>query len=85
MRKETIQAPVLVYRFLREIEVKHLQFLPLVEPQGDGGVSSRTARPEAVGDFLCTVFDESTGRDLGRLRALPPAVHLLKTLVQIGP
>jgi uncharacterized protein len=84
LHAKNVHAPTLVYRFFRDLGVKHLQFLPLVELQRDnpGAVSSRTARPEATGDFLCTVFDEWIARDLGRLvvqffdEALRPAMQL---------
>ncbi len=64
-----VAAPALVYRFFRELGVKYLQFLPLVEAEtgAPDGVSARTARPEAIGEFLCSVFDEWTRRDLGRV------------------
>ncbi len=81
---KNVQAPTLVYRFFRELGVKHLQFLPLVELQRDtpSGVSSRTAPPEALGEFLCIVFDAWIERDLGRIvvqffdEALRPAMGL---------
>ena len=52
-----VQVPTAVYRFFKEIDVESLQFLPLVEPLGDGRVSPRTVPAEALGAFLCTVFD----------------------------
>jgi uncharacterized protein len=55
-----------VYDFFRELGVTHLQFLPLVAPV-DGGVSSATAPAEAVGEFLCRVFDRWIQRDVGRM------------------
>ena len=66
---QNVHSPTLVYRFLREIGTRYLQFLPLVEPSGDGqrGVSSRTAPPEAYGAFLCAVFDEWVRHDIGRV------------------
>lgn len=84
LHAKNVQAPIPVYRFFRELGVKHLQFLPLVELQCDdpGTASSLTARPEALGDFLCTVFDEWIAHDLGRLvvqffdEALRPAMQL---------
>jgi uncharacterized protein len=84
LHAENVQAPTRVYDFFRELGLKSLQFLPLVERQegAPGGVSARTARPEAVGDFLCAVFDEWISRDLGRVvvqffdEALRPALGL---------
>ena len=77
-------APTRVYRFFRELGVRYLQFLPLVERDSTGfnGVTARTAPPERIGDFLCRVFDEWVGHDLGRVgiqffeEALRPACGL---------
>jgi uncharacterized protein len=62
--------PVEVYRFFKEIGARYIGFLPLVEPQpdGEGGVSSRTVPAEELGTFLCTVFDEWKTRDIGRVK-----------------
>ncbi len=76
--------PERVYDFFRELGVGFLQFLPLVEPRpgAPGGVSPRTAPPTAIGEFLCSVFDTWTARDLGRVviqlfdEALRPALGL---------
>ncbi len=55
--------PVKVYRFLKEIGSTHLQFISIVEPQPDGGVSYRSVNPKKYGTFLCGVFDEWLRRD----------------------
>ncbi len=52
--------PDRVYDFFRSLGVTHLQFLPLVA--GDAA-----AMPEAVGDFLCRVFDRWISADVGRI------------------
>jgi uncharacterized protein len=49
--------PLEVHRFFRELGATHLQFLPLVAREGQG-VSAATPAPEAIGAFLCEVFDE---------------------------
>jgi uncharacterized protein len=61
-----ISDPPGVYGFFRELGVTHLQFLPLVAPDG-AGVSAATAAPEAIGGFLCAVFDQWIRQDLGRV------------------
>jgi uncharacterized protein len=84
LHAQNVRAPMRVYRYFRELGVRYLQFLPLVAPQSDTpcGVSPQTARPEATGDFLCSVFDEWIGHDLGRMviqffdEALRPALGL---------
>lgn len=70
-----------VYRFLRRIGVRHMQFIPHVERIGRCGalagpptgqtsgfeLSPWTAPPEGYGRFLCTVFDEWCRKDVGRV------------------
>jgi len=56
-------SPLEVYRFFRELGATHLQFLPLVQPAG----GREAAPPEAVGAFLCRVFDDWIRHDLGRI------------------
>jgi uncharacterized protein len=59
-----------VYRFFKQIKATHIGFLPLVEPLPDmeGAVSASTVPSEAFGAFLCTIFDEWTSQDIGRVR-----------------
>jgi uncharacterized protein len=61
-----VQHPIQVYRFFKQIKAQYVEFLPLVEPQpdGEGGVSKRTVPAEALGDFLCTIFDEWMSQDI---------------------
>ncbi len=61
-----VHAPAAVYRFFKDLGVRYLQFLPLVERAGDG-VSDRTVPAEAFGEFLCAVFDEWVRWDVGRI------------------
>lgn len=65
---ENVQAPTSVYRFFKELGVRHLQFLPLVErrPGGDG-VSERTVPAAAYGTFLCAIFDDWVRHDIGQI------------------
>ena len=65
----TVQQPTQVYRFFKQIGARYITFLPLVEPRPDaeGGVSRRSVPAEAWGDFLCTVFDEWMGQDVGQV------------------
>jgi uncharacterized protein len=67
---ESVQHPIEVYRFFKQIGVQYVGFLPLVEPRpyADGGVSNRTVPAQAWGAFLCTVFDEWLSQDIGRLK-----------------
>jgi uncharacterized protein len=60
--------PVQIYDFLRRLGSSFLQFIPIVEPDGAGGVTDRTVRPEPYGRFLCAIFDEWRCRNhVGRI------------------
>ncbi len=67
---ENVGFPLQVYRFFKQIQAQYMTFLPLVEPDpdGKGGVSSRTVPPEAWGTFLCTIFDEWKAEDIEKLK-----------------
>ena len=78
----TVADPAGVYGFFRELGVTHLQFLPLVSSGSGRGVHPAAAAPEAIGAFLCAVFDQWIRRDLGQVviqlfdEALRPALGL---------
>lgn len=59
--------PQEVYNFLKSIGSTFMQFIPIVEPEGKGGVSYRTVSPQQLGNFLNTIFDLWIKRDLGRI------------------
>ncbi len=65
-----VQYPIQVYRFFKQIGARYISFLPLVEPNPDagGGVSHRTVPAEALGVFLCLIFDEWMEQDIGRIK-----------------
>jgi uncharacterized protein len=65
-----VQYPCQVYEFFKKIGAPYLSFLPLVEPDPEArsGVSDRTMPSEVWGNFLCTIFDEWTARDIGRIK-----------------
>jgi len=67
---QNVQYPTQVYRFFKQIKAQYIEFLPLVEPQPDneGGVSPRTVPAEALGNFLCTIFDEWIRQDIERIK-----------------
>ncbi len=71
-----------LYRFLRELGTRHLQFIPIVErraatgtlaaaPQVDDDpanvVTEWSVSPRAYGKFLCDIFDIWHRQDLGRV------------------
>ena len=59
--------PLEVYRYFRQLGVRWLQFIPIVERVGTDGVSERSVPPEDYGAFLASVFDEWIHHDVGRL------------------
>jgi uncharacterized protein len=64
-----VRAPLTVYRFFREIGCQYLGFLPAVKRSAESanGVSPYTPPAEEYGVFLCRIFDEWIGRDVGRV------------------
>ncbi|HUI73280.1 MAG TPA: radical SAM protein, partial [Spirochaetia bacterium] len=62
-----VAEPERVYDFFRDLGVTYLQFLPLVIPARGGGVESPTATAEAIGAFLCRIFDRWLQEDVGRV------------------
>lgn len=79
--------PLRVYRYLKEIGARQMQFLPLVEPCGEPraqrrspreiALSARTVGSVAYGRFLTTVFGEWIRHDVGRV-----FVHLFDSTLQ---
>ena len=66
---ENARYPRQVYRFFKDLGVTYLGFLPLVERRDDlpGGVGEETVPADLWGSFLCTIFDEWIGHDIGRI------------------
>lgn len=57
--------PIDVYGYFRDqLEAHFIQFIPIVERDGGGGVSDESVEPAAWGDFLCSVFDEWVRNDV---------------------
>jgi uncharacterized protein len=70
VHSQSVGHPLEVYRFFKRIGAPYVSFLPLVERQTDapGGVSSRTVPARAWGEFLCAIFDDWLGNDIGRIK-----------------
>jgi uncharacterized protein len=59
-----------VYRFFKKIEAVYVSFLPMVERKAGAKreVSDLSVPAEALGQFLCTIFDEWLTQDIGRIK-----------------
>jgi uncharacterized protein len=64
-----VRHPIRVYRFFKEIGGQYLGFLPIVHKSPGTALdpANQTVPPDAFGQFLCAIFDEWTGRDIGRI------------------
>jgi len=59
--------PDAVFDYFRRLGATHLQFLPLVVGSaGAAGATAAAAAPEAIGEFLCRIFDRWIAQDVGR-------------------
>jgi uncharacterized protein len=65
-----VSRPLEVFGFFKGIGASYLTFIPLVEkaPGAGGGVTAETVPAAAWGEFLCAVFDEWVGGDIGRVK-----------------
>jgi uncharacterized protein len=65
-----VSRPLEVYRFFKTIGAAYLTFIPLVEraPGSQAGVTPDSVTAGAWGEFLCAVFDEWVGGDIGRTK-----------------
>jgi len=66
LHARNVTAPDRVYGFFRGLGTSYLQFLPLVACTEEGA-SPAAAPAEAIGEFLCRVFDRWIREDVGRL------------------
>jgi uncharacterized protein len=49
--------PEEIYGFLKDAGLVHMQFIPCFERDRDGRAAPFSVQPEALGEFLCRVFD----------------------------
>jgi uncharacterized protein len=70
LNADNVKHPLKIYRYFKMLCAKTMTFLPLVEhgPFENGVVSDRSVRPEDFGTFLCAVFDEWIGHDIGKVK-----------------
>ena len=83
VQRQNAKKPREVYRFLKDIGIEYMQFIPIVERTADGealagapqidaeGAAYRvtpwSVLPKDYGTFLCRVFDEWLKADVGRI------------------
>lgn len=60
-----VRHPVEFYHFFKSIGCHYLQFTPVVDSDRLGRLSPYSIGPEQWGEFVCTVFDEWVGHDVG--------------------
>jgi len=65
-----VHAPLEVYRFLRDMGIEFVTFLPLVErkSRNSSEVTARSAGAAAFGRFLAEIFDEWIANDIGKIK-----------------
>jgi len=59
--------PARLYHYLKSLGTPFLQFIPLVEQDETGAVTSESVSPGRFGDFLTTVFDLWVQNDIGQV------------------
>ena len=68
-----------VYRFFVNRGIHYLQFIPILERAPDGSVAAFSCSAEDFGRFYLEVFEQWTGRDVGRVseRFFDNLLHVL--------
>ncbi len=63
-----VDHPLEVYRYLRdEVGSTFMQFIPIVEREGESGATSRSVTGLGYGEFLVSIFDDWVHRDVGKV------------------
>ena len=63
----TAKHPAEIYNFFRDLNVRWLQFLPIVQIRPDGTLSKESVLPSDLGYFLTKVFDMWVRNDVGKI------------------
>lgn len=63
----TSESPWDVYHYFLDLDVRWLQFIPVVRRASDGVVDELSVRPEAYARFLISIFDEWVRYDIERV------------------
>ncbi len=89
INERNVRQPATVYRFFKELGTVYLQFLPLVNRQGDHDVQGESVPAKAYGEFLSAIFDEWVHHDIGKItiqnfeEALRPYIGLEHSLCML--
>jgi uncharacterized protein len=67
VQRHNASHPREVYRFLRGLGSRYMQFIPVVEHSAGQGVSPRSVHPRQFGRFLNAVFDCWRASDIGEV------------------
>jgi uncharacterized protein len=67
VERDNSKHPLEVYRFLKEVGSRFLQFIPIVERDAEAAVSPCSVDPQQYGRFLCSIFDEWVRNDVARV------------------
>lgn len=59
------QQPLRIYRYLKSLGSRHMQFIPLLEPLAPGSVDKRSLAPAELAKFLKTIFYTWIRLDIG--------------------
>lgn len=70
VNSQNVRQPLEVYNFFKQLGTRYITFIPLVkhDPGSITGVSDESVPAEAFGNFLCQVFDEWVGNDIGNMK-----------------
>lgn len=70
VNSENVRHPLDIYNFFKQIGAIYITFLPLVEhePDSSSGISTNSVPSVEFGQFLCAVFDEWVGNDIGEIK-----------------
>jgi uncharacterized protein len=69
VNRANVEQPLKVYRYLKDLGLEYLQFIPVVERESPASrkVTPWTVRPEHYGEFLCKIFDHWARNDVGSI------------------
>ncbi len=68
-----------IYRFFVNRDIHYLQFIPILERDGEGNIRPFSCGPEQWGQFLLDVFEQWATRDVGKVseRFLDNVLHTI--------